>query len=262
MPMKTTIKIRMEPQPKMVVFVVDDNKVALETLANDLLNCPEIEAVHTFESYAEATLPLFEEQPDVIFLDIEMPGKSGLEFLNSVRPRITFTFKVVFYTAFSHYMLDAIRQSAFDFLLKPYKQSELRLVIDRLMAEDCGSTNFHNKHLYAMPRKIAVQTTSEMLFITPEEILFFNYSSIHRSWIITLTDKTDHILKKNMNAQELLALHPTLARVNNTCVVNLMYLMAVENNTQRCRLCPPFDSIEITISRRYFGKLREHFDVL
>lgn len=104
-------------------FIVDDNPAALETLANDLRQQPEFAEVYTFASYAEATLPLLEKQPDVLFLDVEVPGKTGLEFLDSIRSKVTFTFKVVFYTGFSDYMIDAIRQSAFDYLLKPYKQS-------------------------------------------------------------------------------------------------------------------------------------------
>lgn len=62
-------------------FVVDDNPSALQTLANDLSSLPEFSSVHTFQSYTEATLPLIELQPDVLFLDVEVPGKSGLEFL-------------------------------------------------------------------------------------------------------------------------------------------------------------------------------------
>lgn len=65
-------------------FVVDDNPSALQTLANDLSSLPEFSSVHTFQSYTEATLPLIELQPDVLFLDVEVPGKSGLEFLDSI----------------------------------------------------------------------------------------------------------------------------------------------------------------------------------
>ena len=64
----------------LTAFVVDDNPTALETLANDLRNAPEFSAVFTFSNYADATLPMLEEQPDVLFMDVEVPGKSGLDF--------------------------------------------------------------------------------------------------------------------------------------------------------------------------------------
>lgn len=246
----------------LTAFVVDDNPAALRMLADDLTAQPEVERVYTFSNYTEATLPLLEVQPDVLFLDVEMPGRSGLEFLDSIRSRLTFSFRVVFYTAFSHYMLDAIRQSAYDFLLKPYKLSELREVIKRLTD---ASHSMPQKPLLTdnvLSRKIAMQTVSELLLVRGEEILMLNYESKSRSWRLILTDRTTHCLKKGMKADELLALHAGLARINNTCILNLAYLAAVENNTQRCRLSPPFDDYEVIVSRRYFARLKERLELL
>ena len=50
--------------------------------------------------------------------------------------------------------------------------------------------------------------------------------------------------------------------VNATVNSNINYLAAIENSTQRCRLCPPFDKLELTVSRRYFSKLKEQFELL
>ena len=93
----------------LTAFIVDDNAMALETLANDLRQQPEIDNVYTFSNYNDATLPLIEVQPDVLFLDVEVPGKTGLEFLQSIRSKVNFSFKVVFYSGFSGYMIEAIR---------------------------------------------------------------------------------------------------------------------------------------------------------
>lgn len=242
-------------------FIVDDNPAALETLATDLRQQPEFAEVYTFASYAEATLPLLEKQPDVLFLDVEVPGKTGFEFLDSIRSKVTFTFKVVFYTSFSDYMIDAIRQSAFDYLLKPYKQSELRLIIDRMKQSE-NERVLQRIGSDAMQRKIAMQTVRELLLINLDEALMFNYSSERRSWVLTLTDGTVHVLKKGVTADDLANFSQTMVHISNTCIINLNYLAAVENNTQHCRLCPPFDNIEITASRRYFSKLKERLDLL
>lgn len=247
----------------LTAFVVDDMPMALETLANDLRQQPEFDKVYTFSNYTDATLPLLELQPDVLFLDVEVPGKTGLEFLQSIRPKVNFTFKVVFYSGFSDYMLDAIRQSAFDFLLKPYKQSELRTIIDRIV-QDIDNGGYKVRHLVVkdMPHKIAMQTISELLLVSMEEMLLFNYISEQRSWQLTLTDGSTHMLKKGLTADDLLKVHPIFARISNTVIINLTYLAAVENNTQRCRLCPPYENIDISASRRYFGKLKERFELL
>lgn len=107
-----------------------------------------------------------------------------------------------------------------------------------------------------------MQTVSELLLINLDEALMFNYSSERRSWVLTLTDGTVHVLKKGVTADDLANFSQTMVRISNTCIINLNYLAAVENNTQHCRLCPPFDDIEITASRRYFSKLKERLDLL
>ena len=247
----------------LTAFIVDDDPVALSRLASDLRRQPEVGRVYTFADYAEATLPMLEEQPDVLFLDVEVPGKTGLEFLQSIRPKVNFSFKVVFYSAFSDYMLDAIRTSAFDFLLKPYKEEELRTVVERLAKDGNGlETLLPPLPSESAPRRMAVQTVSELLLITPEQMLMFNYKSDQRSWQLTLTDRTNHMLRRSISADDLLSLHPSLVRVSNTAIVNLSYLAAVENATQRCRLCPPFSDVEVMASRRYYSKLKERFEML
>lgn len=245
----------------LTAFVVDDNPTALETLANDLRNAPEFSAVFTFSNYADATLPMLEEQPDVLFMDVEVPGKSGLDFLQSICPRINFNFKVVFYSGYANYMIDAIRQSAFDFLLKPYKQSELRTIIDRLKSAVHNSVRTISNG-NASTRKLAMQTVSELLLITIEQVLMFAYISDIRSWQLMLTDNSTHILKKGISASDLLALDSNLARISNTCIINLTYLSAVENNTQKCRLASPYNHLQVVASRRYFSKLKERFELL
>ncbi|MGM9688384.1 MAG: LytR/AlgR family response regulator transcription factor [Alloprevotella sp.] len=252
----------MNEKKGLIVFIVDDNSAALECLAADLRQFEQVSDVYTYGNYVEATLPMLEIHPDVLFLDVEVPGKSGLEFLQSVRQHINFSFKVVFYSAYSDYMLDAIRQSAFDFLLKPYKQSELRTVVERLAEAKTSREHIQPAANLNGPRKLAIQTVSELLFITTQQILQFNYNSLQRSWQLMLTDCTTYTLKRGTSASDLLELSPSLVRISNTCIINLTYLSAVENNTQRCRLAPPFEHLEIIASRRYFSKLKEQFEML
>lgn len=243
------------------VFIVDDDPEDIERLAADLKQFPQVGEVHTFQNYSAATLPLLEIRPDVLFLDVEVPGKSGLDFIEAIRPKLNFTFSVVFYTAFSQYMLDAIRHSAIDYLLKPYKFEELQAIIERL----CNIKAKEEEQLPYKPlkagRKMAIQTVNELLLLFPEEVLMFTYSrKPHRSWQITLTNRNTYSLRRNTIAIDVLNLHPNFVRVSNAIILNITYLAAVENVTQRCRLCPPFEDIETYASRRYYSKLKECLD--
>ena len=252
------------PQTRLTVFVVDDEAGPREALVADLKKHPCIGEVFAFSNYSDATLPLLEQQPDVLFLDVEVPGRTGLEFIDSLQDNLSFSFRVVFYTGFSHYMLDAIRRSAFDYLLKPYKEKELEEIIERLVmahaAQGIGTNSADHRH--GAPRKIAVQAISELLLLTVDEILYTEYHKTARNWRLILTNGTEHQLRKGTSAEDILKLHPALVRVSSSCIVNLNYLSAVENSTQRCRLCAPFDNQEIYASRRYFSKLKEKFEML
>ncbi|MCM1311471.1 MAG: response regulator transcription factor [Bacteroides sp.] len=244
-------------------FIVDDNPEARNVLADDLKEMPEIGEVKCFSSYEEATLPLLETRPDILFLDVEMPGRNGLDFLESVQQRINFPIRVVFYTAFSSYMLDAIRHAAFDFLLKPYKKDELKTVIAKIQKECEEKKRF--EAIYTNPlsgRKLAIQTVSELLLLNIDELLSLQYNKDSRSWLVTLTNETTHFLRKGVRADDLLALHPSLVRISSSCIINTTYLSAVENTTLKCRFCPPFNHIEMVASRRYFSKLKEMFEMI
>lgn len=255
------IKTPMAPYQKLNAFVIDDCPTHAHTLYDDLCDQPEIGNVKIFNSCSEATLPLIEHQPDVIFLDVEMPECSGFDFFESVSSKLNFPIRVVFYSAFSKYVLDALRHNAFDFLLKPYKISELRTIIERLTNDTTQSTGALSNSLHVQ-RKMAVQTVSSLLLLTIEEVLHLQYSRTQRAWLITLTNGNTHRLHQNTTAEDLLALHPSLARVSQGDIVNLTYLTAIENNTQRCRFCPPFEDIEIYASRRNFAKLKEKFELI
>lgn len=246
----------------LTAFIVDDNETWLHCLETDLRKMSIFSAIHTFTSYNDATLPLLENQPDVVFLDVEVPGRTGLEFLNSIRAKVTFTFKVVFYSAYTHYMLNAIRQSAFDYLLKPYKHEELEKIVKRLVEEITSEKEKNQANALGVSHKIALQTISNLLFVAVEQILMFNYLSSKRSWQITLTDLSQYTLKKGVTAEDLLSISPSLTRINNTNIINLPYLEAIENTTQRIQLCHPFEHIEIYASRRYFAELKKNIKQL
>lgn len=192
---------------KLVVFIVDDEPGPLQTLANDLKEMPEVGEVCTFSSYSDAVYPLITKQPDVVFLDVEVPGKSGLDFLKDIRPRISFTFHAVFYTAYSHYMIDAIRNSAFDFLLKPYKPEELRTVIDRVIlapADSVPPSSHCAPGHQSGTHKLALQTISELLLVSVSEVLMLQYERQSRAWLLYLTDNSTHRLHSGIKASELL----------------------------------------------------------
>lgn len=109
-------------------LLVDDEPHALKRLTAMLESFESVDVIGSVRSVAEAERFLRGRDPDVIFLDITMPGRLGVDLLASVRPRT----KVVFVTARESYAIDAFKAGAVDYVLKPYDEDRLAISIERL----------------------------------------------------------------------------------------------------------------------------------
>lgn len=157
-------------------IIVDDEPNSIRNLANDLVAYPEITILETHTSPQKAKKSIIQHQPDILFLDIEFPTTNGIELLQEVRPYIYNNMHVVFYTAFDKYMIDALRASAFDYLLKPYQPEELLQIIERVKLEKINNpVNFEQSmhQLLSKDCKFAVQTVNNLLLLRDSEILYF-----------------------------------------------------------------------------------------
>lgn len=111
-------------------LVVDDEPLAVQRLVGMLESQGDVEVIGTSGSVAEAELFLRERVPDVVFLDMTMPGRQGLDLLPSVDPRT----KIVFVTAHENYAIAAFERGALDYLLKPFGRERLETTLVRLRA--------------------------------------------------------------------------------------------------------------------------------
>ncbi|MFT3701673.1 MAG: LytTR family DNA-binding domain-containing protein [Agriterribacter sp.] len=157
-------------------ILIDDEKHCLQTLEILLgANCKEVEIIDKCNSAASAILSIQKNKPDLIFLDIEMPGMNGFEMLEQL-PEINFA--IIFTTGHDQYAIKAIRFSALDYLLKPISKNELinaiKKVTDRqqlpvaeqfqmLLKQMAGKTHQFNK--------IAVPTFEGFELIPADQIM-------------------------------------------------------------------------------------------
>ena len=191
---------------------------------------------------------------------------TGIELLKRMQPELRPSIKVVFYTAYNQYLLDALRASAFDFLLKPYTIDELTVIIDRYREATPKNLEQSMNQLLGQDKKIvAVQTASGLTLVNSERILLFDFSNENRCWQMTLADINNlkpQKLRQGASANDLLAMGNMMTMISKDCIVNINYLMTIENKTLKCRFCHPFDKIERTASNRYFKKIREKLEII
>ena len=280
-------------QDKIKVVIVDDEPQSILRLENDLAALEDFEVIATSSSAMSAKTLVMSMQPDVLFIDVEMPGQTGFEVLQSLRDEMPMDLIVVFYSAFNKYMIDALRASAFDFLLKPYQQEELELVVGRIrqkmeggdglsssssssslgssFSSSSSSSESHqnpqdlmglNGLLGTSGKRLAIQTISGLLMVKPDEVFCCTFDEDTRLWHLRLANGQIHKLKKQTTAKSVLSLSPSLAQVRQDCIINLDYLISIENYTLRCIFSPPFDQEDITVSRRCYKAVKEKLEIL
>ena len=246
-------------------IIVDDEINSIHNLEEDLKAYPEIEILDTITSSQKAKKSIIQYQPDLLFLDVEMPYINGIELLQEIRPYVRNNMRVIFYSAFDKYMLDALRASAFDYLLKPYQTNELKQIVERIKREKTNNPiNFDQamRQLLSNDCKFAVQTISRLLLLRRSELLYFQYSEDTPCWQMTLTNMEQYRLRLSTKAKDILNFCPSFIRVNTDCILNIDYLSSVENNTLRCILYAPFSHLEISASRRHYSKIKEALNFL
>ena len=139
-------------------------------------HCPEVSIVGNAISASEAREIIHAEKPDVLFLDIHMPGEDGFDLLRSLPER---TFAVVFVTAFDKYAINAIKAGALDYLMKPIDIDELKQAVQKLLGykqqQQSGTWQHYNEQIQSVLDNVKTGTHTLQKISIP---LFSNMCSI------------------------------------------------------------------------------------
>jgi len=158
-------------------IIIDDEANNIENLQTILRNyCTEIDVIATANNANDGIDVIKTHQPDLLFLDIQMPGKSGFDVLKAF-DRIDF--EIIFVTAYDQYGVQAIKFSALDYLLKPIDINELKLAIEKArhkIAAKQKNKNIENlleyiRSEHKIPPKIALPTLHEIMYVKVSEII-------------------------------------------------------------------------------------------
>ena len=111
-------------------IIIDDERNALEVLEMQLQHfCPEVNVVAKCDGGEKGIAAIKKHQPQIVFLDIEMPHKNGFDVLNETKG---LNYEVIFTTAYDQFAIKAFKFSAVDYLLKPVDVTELRAAVDKV----------------------------------------------------------------------------------------------------------------------------------
>ncbi|HVS94892.1 MAG TPA: LytTR family DNA-binding domain-containing protein [Puia sp.] len=209
------------------VILVDDEPSSLQNLEQKIREfCPELKVVAAAGQPGEAIFLIRHHRPDVIFLDIEMPHMNGFRMLNELGD---YEAQIVFTTAYNHYAIEAIRMSAFDYLMKPVSIQDLRETVGRLSRQLAATTKERlnvlreslNRNVN-QESKIAVPTWEGLEFILIKNVVRIESSSNY-SRIFFVNGESLLVTKQLKEFEEMLAPH-RFCRVHNVHLINLNYV--------------------------------------
>lgn len=251
----------------MRTVIIDDDKTAAQVLADKLKGYDEVSVDGIAMNGIDGLSLLNDVHPDVLFLDIELPDISGLDFLERMEGFDQGRCRIVMYSAYDRYMLPAFRKKAFDFLVKPISDDELRTVIHRLClagkptAEPTQTATDTDGAIQARgDGKYLLYTNAvDFRLVDVRDIGVFSYNHQQRQWEVYVSGTAEPVrLKRNVNSDALLALDPHLVRVSQRHIINIAYLIEVTDNV--CRFYPPFDKIAgVKVGRFFRKKLIDRF---
>ncbi len=206
---------------KLKTIIIDDEPDSSNLLKFELgKHCPNVEVIAVFNSSAKALPEIELLNPDLVFLDIEMPYINGFELLEKLMP---VNFKVIFVTAYNQFALKAFKFNAIDYLLKPFDVTELVNAVAKV----------ENTTLLSIPQmeilqkefkvgtvsKIAIPGQNGVSFISINDIEFAEASNNYTK--LVLQNKQHHLITKTLKeVQEVLEVHQFL-RVHRQYIVNL-----------------------------------------
>ena len=238
----------------MRTIIVDDERLAREELKSLLSKYGEIEIVGEYKNALEARVAIETQKPDLVFMDIQMPGESGLELLRSIAnpPR------TIFVTAFDEYATKAFEVNAYDYLMKPIDPDRLDEVYSRLTEENKTPSSVENSSTLKAVDPILVRDGYKVWFIKIDQVRYFesegNYVKVH-------FDKFKPLILRSLNSLEERLDDKLFFRVNRKFIVNLNHVVNIENWFNGGLQVELSCGTKIEISRRQTIKFKDQFSI-
>ena len=208
-------------------IVIDDEQHCVRALLSDLQqHCPAIEVVEACSSAKEGMMAIKKLNPDLVFLDVEMPWMNGFEMLDLLGD---INFSIIFTTAHDEFAAKAFRISAVDYLLKPIDANDLKAAVQKVEKKmDEGSSVQHISNLLRNMRqssaeqKIALPQREGYEFVDVATIIYCQAEGAYTK--IFISNKKPMLISRTLGDVEELLSPEMFQRIHHSTVVNVNYI--------------------------------------
>jgi two-component system, LytTR family, response regulator len=239
-------------------LIIDDEQLARELLKEYVQQIPEITVIGEAAKGTDAVELIEELKPDLIFLDVQMPGMTGFDVLDEINhdPYVIFT------TAYDQYAIRAFEKNAVDYLLKPLDEDRFKLAVNRTMERikleqnnvgelllDMKTENktFYDSHIF-------VQKSEKLINLSVEEIMFLEASGDYT----ILTTKADQFVSSSGIGKLEEILNPEMfIRVHRSTIININFLKEIEKHFNGGMIVKMQNGKSFPVSRTYAKLIRK-----
>jgi two-component system LytT family response regulator len=241
----------------MRTLIVDDEPIARKILREELELLPEIEIVGEADNGRRALEQIEQHQPDLVFLDLQMPEMGGFEVIRNLRAGAIPAIVIV--TAYDQHAIEAFDAGAVDYLLKPVNEARLLKAVQRarglqgrpkLLAERAEQL----ANLSGRGRKIAGRNGEEYILLDASEVLAFQAEG-ELVWIMTA--KNRYLATQSLRGVEARISDRTFQRVHRNAIVNVDHVRKMSALSSQRWLLTMSNGLELIVSKRQAHRVRE-----
>lgn len=240
---------------KITAVIVDDEPEARDIMESLLSDFSDIHVMAKEDSVNKAVKSISDYDPDLVFLDIDMPQKNGFDLVREIKD-LELNPTIIFVTAYNQYAIEAIKHSAFDYLVKPVDIDDLTETIERYKVERktaVGLDRIENLLQALQVEKLKFSTRSGYIFINPAEIIYCqaegNYTDLY------LTDGEKQTITINIGRLEHLLSNAKFSKINRSVIINKQFLTEINRKDKKCILRVNDENILFCVPPKYINSL-------
>jgi len=235
----------------MKVLIIDDERLARKELSNLLAEYKDIEILGEAANADEAEEMIDKLNPDLIFLDIQMPGRTGFELLETLEP----TPKVIFTTAYDEYALKAFEFNALDYLLKPIEPKRLTESINKIRKEvEAQEEQEKKSNQLTVNDQVFVKDGDNCWFVKLKDVRLFESDG---NYIKVYFDKNKPMIHKSLNALDEKLDNKHFFRVSRKHIINLEWIDEIETWFNGGLMVKLKGGDKVEVSRRQATKFKD-----
>lgn len=242
------------------VVLIDDEPLARSIVKEYLGAYENITVVQECNDGFDGVKAIMQHQPDLIFLDIQMPKINGFEMLELLDPAPS----VIFTTAFDEYAIKAFEAHAVDYLLKPFSKDRFDKALQKWMQQrEQNKTEIAQNNTQALmsetrspeeSSRVVVKNGSNIRIIPAQDIM---YIEAYDDYVKIFTKDTYHLKKKTMSHFEEVLDKTDFLRVHRSYILNLQQITKIEASEKGSHIALLKSGVKIPLSRMGYGKLKE-----